>query len=77
MDSESQAIAEGTAKVVNYDCDKGGNRTEIIFHDTATTATFGYDTRDRCTARPGPQRRDGLRRRPAGGDGLSVGEAGR
>ncbi len=65
VDSESQAIAEGTAKVVNYDCDKGGNRTEIIFHDTATTATFGYDTRDRCTARPGPQRRDGVRVRPA------------
>ena len=69
----SAGVVQGTAKVVNYDCDKGGNRTEIIFHDTATTATFGYDTRDRCPARPGPQRRDGVRVRPADGDGVSVG----
>ncbi|MCG8405489.1 MAG: hypothetical protein MI923_09860, partial [Phycisphaerales bacterium] len=46
---ESQAIAEGTALVVNYEYDKAGNRIEMIHHGNATTVTYAYDARDRCT----------------------------
>ncbi|MCG8404251.1 MAG: hypothetical protein MI923_03540 [Phycisphaerales bacterium] len=46
---ESQSIAEGTAQLVNYKYDKAGNRIEMIHHGAATTVTYAYDARDRCT----------------------------
>ena len=49
LEQESQAIAGGTAKMVGYDYDKGGNRIEMIHHDNVATASYAYDKRDRCT----------------------------
>jgi len=47
--SESQAIAEGSAKDVAYTYDKAGNRITLQHDDADVTSAYAYDTRDRCT----------------------------
>ncbi|MCG8406468.1 MAG: hypothetical protein MI923_14825 [Phycisphaerales bacterium] len=46
---ESQSISKNAAQLVNYEYDKAGNRTQMIYHGNATTVTYAYDSRDRCT----------------------------
>lgn len=47
--SESQAILGGTAKSVTYTYDAGGNKVSMLHHGGGVTATYAYDTRERCT----------------------------
>lgn len=47
---ESQSIAGGGDKSVGYGFDKSGNRLTLLHHGGGVTATYAYDTRDRCTA---------------------------
>lgn len=47
--NEAQSIAAATAKNVNYSYDKAGNRITMLHHGGGATATYAYDTRDRCT----------------------------
>jgi YD repeat-containing protein len=47
--SENQSILGGTAKTVNYTYDKAGNRISLLPHGGGVTATYSYDSRDRCT----------------------------
>jgi len=47
---ESQSIAGGGDKAVGYGFDKAGNRLTLLHHGGGVTATYAYDTRDRCTA---------------------------
>jgi len=46
---ESQAIAEGTAKAIDYTYDKAGNRMTLQHDNAAITSAYAYDSRDRCT----------------------------
>jgi len=47
--SESQAISEGTAKVVAYAYNKAGNRVEVDNPISAVRTTYDYDQRGRGT----------------------------
>ena len=49
LTQESQAIAGGTAKAIDYTYDKGGNRISMIYHGTVATVTYAYDNRGRPT----------------------------
>ncbi len=46
---ESQAIAGGGAKDVQYVYDKAGNQISLYYHSAAATTSYGYDSRDRGT----------------------------
>jgi YD repeat-containing protein len=47
--SEVQSIAGGSAKTVAYAYDKAGNRLTLQHHGGGVSATYAYDSRDRCT----------------------------
>ncbi|KKK53308.1 hypothetical protein LCGC14_3096090, partial [marine sediment metagenome] len=49
MIQESQAIAEGSAKAVDYTYDKAGNRISLQHDSGEITTAYAYDSRDRCT----------------------------
>ena len=50
MTSKSHPVPGAGDKTVGYGFDKAGNRITLLHHGGGVTATYAYDTRDRCTA---------------------------